>query len=1172
MLAFVAIFGIFAVLSLIGAAVLASLGVRDLGLSGALIAPSLGSAALVIPFFIASRAGLGLQTAGPVIVGVFILASLGVLAVRLPRIPVSVLPTGVAIVVSAFLIGWPMFVFGFGWVANANDDMANYVLSAKTLMAHGVAHGLDVTGLSSNRDLASSLRVLSTSGVRPGADMFLAAASATLGRGPYEAFMPLILAFNLTTIAAAAALALQGCKRWPVAAATALVLAISPLATYGIVQELLPQVWALGLACALFAVLLRFELHTQPLGWRAGVVVALFVIALAISYPELASTLVLAYFLFLCVAAFRRRLALRAVLLLWTGVLAAVLIILNTYGAREFAFMRLQARHGLGVGPGVEHIFGYALLPSALPAIIGLEPFSVSQSTPLLGTAIVVAFLVLVVVVVVAVRTLWSVVAASCALVAYALLAMLLAIEQSDFGLFKLYMYVQPFLVAAACAWIGRISRRGVAAGSICVVVVIAAIGLRTQYGYVSMSTHPGDLAHASDPRLFPAFARIYGSSASPVIAAGDNPFLMKIEAARIPSDAPLFFIGRNVMTPALDIYSNLQPQSMRADAKKIRAQDGWTQVAHVLQHSSAKRVSFQLNRRAETAIQAKRCVLVAPSGREVPFNRRSFPERPTTPLLTDLPCAETHEFLAFVVSSLGESFYGFSRRPDVSYYQLEPDYFYPHQTFSGFGRYALFRVFGKPPYRIVLDYTATVTQRRNDALAPASVIGMRRTQLGAVGSGSARLVSPVVKPFYVEGSPYVLVDMGVPGELPVDRRSGVVALYGTDIPADERYLTSYVRDVSLVDSSKFERRVAPLALTSFPGSLSDPALIYSGIYEDGWESKRSYAVLGTGESNTLVFRANVLPTRERQRLTIRVSGRVVFNGVVTPGALELNLPVRSRSRDVRVDLTWRTATTLGPKDPRPAVARIGFLGFSAPPSRVTKPTGFAAPGVAASGIFTDGWAAKRSSFELAGGHGGELVLRGLVPGTHEKQVTVGVGGRRLGRFAVQPGPFVIRAPVRAATNRTITIAWDTAGRISATDARAAAARLVYAGVVGVEHPARISIPADLGDPRIDITGILADGWSTRVAHASLTGGPASTLTVAGVSPFAGQRLTVSVGGTEIARRAVRRGPFSVSIRLPENRSPRDVTFAWRVARRLSPADPRIAAVRLTAIAVAPGG
>ena len=69
--------------------------------------------------------------------------------------------------------------------------------------------------------------------------------------------MPLILALNLVAVCGTAALAMQASRRWWAAFVAGGLLLVSPLATYGVVQQLLPQVWGLGLAAALLALLMR---------------------------------------------------------------------------------------------------------------------------------------------------------------------------------------------------------------------------------------------------------------------------------------------------------------------------------------------------------------------------------------------------------------------------------------------------------------------------------------------------------------------------------------------------------------------------------------------------------------------------------------------------------------------------------------------------------------------------------------------------------------------------------------------------------------------------------------------------------------------------------------------------------------------------------------------------
>ena len=68
--------------------------------------------------------------------------------------------------------------------------------------------------------------------------------------------------------------------------------------------------------------------------------------------------------------------------------------------------------------------------------------------------------------------------AASVALFTYLSLGLVLFSRSSDFGLYKLYMYVQPFLAAAVAVWISVIARKRPLA---CVCVAPSSRPLATQ-------------------------------------------------------------------------------------------------------------------------------------------------------------------------------------------------------------------------------------------------------------------------------------------------------------------------------------------------------------------------------------------------------------------------------------------------------------------------------------------------------------------------------------------------------------------------------------------------------------------------------------------------------------------------------------------------------------------
>ena len=141
-------------------------------------------------------------------------------------------------------------------------------------------------------------------------------------------------------------------------------------------------------------------------------------------------------------------------------------------------------------------------------------------------------------------------------------------------------------------------------------------------------------------------------------------------------------------------------------------------------------------------------------------------------------------------------------------------------------------------------------------------------------------------------GAPPVLIVLLVAGII-VLARPGVTGIWGKSVVLDPRFLTSYVRDVSLVSNAEYDRLAAPSMIQSVPADLANPNLEYSGIFEDGWVGRESYAQLSGGPSGRLMIRADVLARRRGQRLQVLVNGKTLVSRRVAPGSPALDLPLR---------------------------------------------------------------------------------------------------------------------------------------------------------------------------------------------------------------------------------------------------------------------------------------
>jgi hypothetical protein len=148
-------------------------------------------------------------------------------------------------------------------------------------------------------------------------------------------------------------------------------------------------------------------------------------------------------------------------------------------------------------------------------------------------------------------------------------------------------------------------------------------------------------------------------------------------------------------------------------------------------------------------------------------------------------------------------------------------------------------------------------------------------------------------------------------------------------VPLDPRYVTAFVRDISLVTEARYRRLHRPSAISLFPKALSDPDLEYSGLYEDGWVSENSYVVLAGGRPAELLLRALVPSAPAGQRLQLLVNGRQVADRKVAPGNLDLTVPLPASRSPRRVEMRWAAAPRLPVPDRRPVSALLQFLGLA---------------------------------------------------------------------------------------------------------------------------------------------------------------------------------------------------------------------------------------------------
>lgn len=287
---------------------------------------------------------------------------------------------------------------------------------------------------------------------------------------------------------------------------------------------------------------------------------------------------------------------------------------------------------------------------------------------------------------------------------------------------------------------------------------------------------------------------------------------------------------------------------------------------------------------------------------------------------------------LIFVSGSAGV-IYGLLFTGNIGLYGVEVDPFYSNGTMSALGQRLLFRTI-RPSRRVhvVLSVSASFSGAGNDQLPPAVAVGKRREPFQLVGHGSARVFSDLIEPQAIHDMRFVGLDVGRrPALVPQPPRSGLMKFYGHKITLDTRLTTAWARDISLVDDATYRHMKPPASVAHFPADLANPALQYSGVYEDGWISDRAYFILqppaprATLRVNALV--PLIADASYRARVCVRIDSTRPVCKMQAPGTFTYERRVSSAKR-YKVELDVENPQRPRGADNRLLGARLDFVGF----------------------------------------------------------------------------------------------------------------------------------------------------------------------------------------------------------------------------------------------------
>src|SRR6266850_3817271 len=941
MLAFAVVIAVFSFWSIVGLALVSRLYSRRNLLQNVLLAPITGLVATALLVTWINCAGVPVRYGGPAATLFLVILAAWLLRRYRPVIPVRrLLPFAGVLLLAAVAIGHPMFRYGFNWISYANNDMASYCLGAKLFLNNGHFDVPDANAVIEDRDvsLLEWFGYVVVSG-RHGVQEVLAWLSSMTGLAPLPAFMPLIVAFHLVLITAVGALVLQSRKHRYAALLTCFTVSVSALTALGTMYQLLGQVGGLATLAGAGTVLLRRQ------GGRKSEMVlgGLLAAGAGVLYPEILPFLGLSYILHHSVLLFRKRETLNSLVARVWPLAIFFAIFQNAMLIVSAMTVIRSSGSGMAGGDVTESLFPFYLTPAGFAYIWGFHTIGTREVGLVLDIGIVIGAVLFFATSVGALGHAWRGNPAAGVFLVMLVLTLQLFKAGSDFGLYKIAMFIQPFLLGTLSIiyiQLFRWFRNSFLSRSVlvCLFGAVVCWGARTHFQYtrLSLGNRPGgtfvEIPYASAEGLVPELNKLPKETTETLVSDTPNVVLARLQSLyRGPTyftAADFHRVGLTKQTiddwnPYSRIYRNIATELSSRRASQFAVER--FNMHGALPSANSFRMRLGLPKSKSRVIES--------GARTTVLNRRAA--SPDDPLMRLVSKKDQRNRLMFVVSDFGNSYYLAGRASvegRVSMYQLEPDYFFSGESMASLGRDSLFLISNpSSSVRMVVEYTASLNSDRANLIHGASVIGDQRYAFAAEGRGSARLFSPPLRPQQIDGGQYIALDMGTWGFFFPQTRSRIMSLWGTRVLNDRRRIVGFARDISLISNEEYEALIPPHAIQWFPGDLKNKNLEYSGIYEDGWVAESSYFVLTKPQSASSLVVSLSIPILQGLRAsswaTLELDGKEVGKESTASGVVSFKVPVQGSGKH-RIELRFDRADTLPAPDTRPVSAQIQYIGF----------------------------------------------------------------------------------------------------------------------------------------------------------------------------------------------------------------------------------------------------
>lgn len=887
------------------------------------LAPSLGLSIHVIALFTLSRVGMPMSEAALPVLSVLIgLASL-ILSLRFSRwfsrdscVYLSL------IFLCAVPVAIPLALFGFEWLAFLNGDFAYYSLSAKRFLEYGYSE-LPAIGLAgSDRDRSlETWRLVNEIGHRAGIDILLASFIAITRLTAHQIFMPLLVALHAIAAVSSGALTFRATGRPAPAFITAALVSLSPMFSLQVTMQLMAQCAGLVFFIAFCAAYPKL----QDAYKTHSVVAATFLVCgVMIAYSEILPFIflyVLTTELFFLarrgrLAGFYARTKILGVLLI------SVLLLLSSYAfdAARFVVIVFKGSSSSGAMSSMDglSLFPYVNLPGYPAVIFGWASLPGTSNFILILIGILFLFSILFLI---STRVFMEDPAGFVCMI-FVIIGAFLFLRGNDFGVFKISMFSQPFIISAVVSGLSLIvANQAIVVGIFFLYAVSIVPALSRNLERVSLDDRQAIFPFASSKEIGRQLRELdsYAKQVRPkaLVATTLSRELAMIQAYYF-TGIPFCWMSQNCFgSDGVDAFAD---RFIKSTTKGGRG-------------NAIQGPSSLFFRSDSKGYELDDIWVLGLTGEFSPINRstagigyrvRLEPVR----ALSNYLVFQNHRFSTSYVSD------GW-RDGSVGIWLVERDPWFPDTIMAAVGRYHIYQVINPVQNsQLLLSVTANGRPQDGFRLPTPVVVGNKSLTLPVVGRGSARVLSDPIEVAQVGTNSYVGIDFGRDGSF-FNRTFTPGWFSRLTARADVRRSVVFLRDVSLVTRNSRDDRRAPKRVVDFPGALADSGFLYSGIFEDGWIAEQAYVVLEVEqEKGTLILRLRgEIPSINGRifatQVSISINDETVYANRRSSGWVDLSVPVLPRmtsNGSLKISVSCDAVQVLPGGDDRPVCLKLNRI------------------------------------------------------------------------------------------------------------------------------------------------------------------------------------------------------------------------------------------------------